>query len=110
MDLNDIFNCLEICVNKIEMVVKLVFKCDFLKVQVFEIISCIFDIDFGIGIIVVEFDVGCKVCLLGFGIFLMKKCVVCKGCNFVMGVEIIIVVKIYLVFKVGIGFKDCVVE
>lgn len=46
--------------------------------------------------------------LVGFGLFLLGKCVVCMGCNLCIGEVIKILVIKIVKFMVGKGFKDVV--
>lgn len=88
--------------NKNDLIVVVVEKIGFMKVQVGEVVDVIFDV------VIEMLKSGDEVCIIGFGNFLVFECVVIEGCNLCIGEMIQILVFKMLKFKVGKGLKDVV--
>lgn len=86
--------------NKIDLINVIVDKVELIKVDV----GCVFEVFFEI--VQKVFKKGDDVLVVGFGIFIVCKCVVCMGCNLCINEMIKIKVLKVLVFKVGKILKD----
>lgn len=86
--------------NKGELIKVVVEVVDMFQVEVGCVVDVVFDLIVGV---VKSCDF---VVIVGFGIFVVKICGVCEGCNLVIGEIIQIKEKIFVVFRLVFVLKD----